>query len=200
VLLPRGLHDAVAPIVGIEQDHHLDARRRLAHPHEWRRQLRGVAKGTRQAPSGIFFDVQLDTPGDHVITADQDRPYILMPPDVSLRCWVLHLGDRVNALPPLGLLGIIEDEIDRLLALRMQDPEKLLGLLPEDRFGVPACNQEEIVEARPVMRSLQMPIQARYMPTFPPDSHHQQAKIRPMTPVKTGLQGSEELVERGRHA
>src|SRR5262249_23676321 len=67
---------------------------------------------------------------------------------------------------------------------------------------VPSLDQEEIVEAGPVVLGLQIPVQVR---DIPPSPHHrygqdQQPEVGEMVPVKMPFQGSKKLVKSRGHA
>jgi hypothetical protein len=50
------------------------------------------------------------------------------------------------------MLGVIEDQIHGVPRLRGQGPEQFLHLLLQRGFGVPALDQEEVIEVGPVGR------------------------------------------------
>jgi hypothetical protein len=81
----------------------------------------------------------------------------------------------------------------------MEDTQQFLGLLAEGCLGIPALDQEEVVEAGPVVRSIQIPIHVGDIPPPPHkgDGKDQQAKVGEMIPMKVPLQGLKKLVKRG---
>jgi hypothetical protein len=113
-------------------------------------------------------------------------------PELILRCGgrgVLHLGDGVHGSPTFGFLGIIKDQVDGFSLAGMGGSQQCLGLLAECRLGVPPLNQEEVVEAGPVGRRVQVPIQGGHIPPSPhtSDGEDHQAKVAEMIPVKMPL-------------
>jgi hypothetical protein len=79
-----GLDHGVAEIVGVKQDHHLDASRGLELPDELRRQLRGLGKGEPQGHPVFFLDVESDARGDDMVTVGQDSTDIAVPADIGI--------------------------------------------------------------------------------------------------------------------
>jgi hypothetical protein len=77
----------------------------------------------------------------------------------------------------------------------------LLGLLAERRLRIPPLNQEEVVEAGPMVLSVQIPLQVGDIPPPPHQGHgeDQQANVGDMIPVKMPLQGLKKRVKRGGH-
>jgi hypothetical protein len=105
-------------------------------------------------------------------------------------------------LPPFGLLGILDEQIEGFPPLGLQGSEQLLGLLAQGGLGIPPLDQEEGMKPGPVARGLQISRASGAMPPTPQKSkgHDQQADVRVMVPVKVPLQGPEQLVKGGRPA
>jgi hypothetical protein len=81
----------------------------------------------------------------------------------------------------------------------MEDTQQGLGLLAEGCLGIPALDQEEVVEAGPMVRSIQIPIHVGDIPSPPHtgDGQDQEAKVGEMIPMKVPFQGLKKLVKRG---
>jgi hypothetical protein len=201
-LLPAGLHDSRAEVVGIKQHHDLDASGSFELPNQLGGQFSGLAEGQPQGWTVRLFDVKSDAKRDDVITADHDGADILVAPDVRVGRGVLQLGDGGHGSPAFGVLGIIKDQVDGLPLAGMEGAHQGLGLLAERHLGVPPLNQEEVIEAGPVGRSVQIPIQVGDIPPSPHtgDGEDQQAKVGEMIPVKMPLQGVKKVVKAGGHA
>jgi hypothetical protein len=123
-------------------------------------------------------------------------------PAIRVGGGVLHLGDGVHVLAPFGMLGIIEDQIHGVPRLRGQGPEQFLRLLLQRGFGVPALHQEEVVDAGPVGRGLQLSVEVGHLrPAAGEGYHHDQPAERlARVPMNVAVQGTKELVERAGHA
>jgi hypothetical protein len=197
-----GLHDGGAEIVRITQHHHRDARGGLELPQQLGGQCGGRAEGQPSGRTVCVFDREPDANRDDVITADQDGTDILVAPDVRVGRGVLHLGDGVYGSTPFGFLRIIQDQLDGLSRLGTAGAQSCLGLLAECRFRIPPLNQEEVVDAGPVVRSVQIPLQVGDIPPPPQKGHgaDHQAKGDEMLPVNMPLQGLKNLVKAGGHA
>ena len=202
LLLPAGLHDRVAQRVGIKEDQHLDAHRGLELPDELRRPFGGFPEGTLQGATRGFFDIEPEAKRDDLPAEEQNATDILVTPDVCLERWILHLGHGVHDLAPFGFLRVINAQVDGRPLGGTKGAQPCLRLLAEGRFGVPSLDQEEIVEAGPVVLGLQIPVQVR---DIPPSPHHrygqdQQPEGGEMVPVKMPVQGPKKLVKGGGHA
>src|SRR5262249_16873593 len=119
VLLPARLDDSPTEIVGIKQDHHLNAGGGLELPDELGGQLRGLLKREAQGWTMDVFDIQPDAQRDNILTEDQNGAHILVPPNVGVERRVLQLGDRVHGRAPFCLLRIIDDQVDGVSSLRV---------------------------------------------------------------------------------
>ena len=85
VLLPTGLHDRVAQIVGIKQDHDLDARRGLELPDELAPPTRWSLKGELPRLGHWAFLTYSRMPqGITCSRKTRMRTDILVPPDVGV--------------------------------------------------------------------------------------------------------------------
>jgi hypothetical protein len=201
-LLPAGFYDRPTQIVGVKEDQHPDAYRRLELPDELRRQFGHFPEGARQGGTLGFFDIQPDAKGDHLRSEEQDAPDILVPPDVGVKCRVFHLGNRIHGLAPFGFLGVIHEHVEGLPLGGMEGAQHFLGLLAEDRFGVPALDQEAIVDAGPVVHGIQIPVYVRHIPPSPHhrDGQDQQPEVGELVPVKMPVQGPKKLVQGKGHA
>ena len=146
-----GLYDGWPQIVGIAQDHDLDARGRLELPDEVRCQLRRLTNRKTPGRTVGFFDIKPDATRDDVTMADHDGADRLMPPDVRLSRGVFPRGDGVPRLDPVGFLGVINDQGKRIALAGTEGTQQGLGLLAEDRLGIPPLDSKEIVEAGPVV-------------------------------------------------
>jgi len=114
-----------------------------------------------------LFDIEPDAKRDDLLTADQDGTDILMAPDGGVARGVLHLGDGGHGFTPFGFLGIIAHQVDGCSRPKAQALEQLVGFLAQGRRGLPPLNQEEVVEAGPVVLSVQIPIQIGDIPPPP---------------------------------
>jgi hypothetical protein len=134
-----------------------------------------------------------------VLPEKQGATDIRVTPDIGVGCGVLHLGERLHRLAPFGSLGVINDQGDGFSLAGMEDTQQCLGLLMEGCLGIPALDQEEVIEAGPVVRSIQIPIQVGDIPSPPHkgDGKDQQAKVGEMIPIKVPSQGLKKLVKRG---
>jgi hypothetical protein len=127
---------------------------------------------------------------------------ILVAPDMGIGHGILHLRYRVHALAPLRLLRVIDDQREGIALARMEASPQFLRLLAQRGLGVPPLDQEEVVEARPVVLGIKIPVHVSNIPPTPHkgDGHHQQPEVREMIPVKVPFQGPKTLVKRGGHA
>ncbi len=97
--------------------------------------------------------------------------------------------------------GIIEKQLPRVSRRWGQGPEPFLRLRPQCGFGVSALHQEEVMEAGPVVRGLQITGSVGDMRPAPGEGHHhdQPAARLDMVPMKVLVQGTKELVKRAGH-
>jgi hypothetical protein len=87
---------------------------------------------------------------------------------------ILHLRYRVHALAPLRLLRVIDDQREGIALARMEASPQFLRLLAQRGLGVPPLDQEEVVEARPVVLGIKIPVHVSNIPPTPHkgDGHH----------------------------
>jgi hypothetical protein len=127
---------------------------------------------------------------------------VLMPPDRRGGGGGLHLGDGVHMLAPLGMRGIIEDQIHGVSPLRGRGLEQCWRLLLQRRFGGPALHEAEVIEAGPVALDVQRTASMGDMMPAPGEGHHhnQEAERLDMIPMNVVVQGTKALVKRAGHA
>jgi hypothetical protein len=200
-LLTTRLPDGAAKRVGIKQHHDLDASGGSELPDELGCQLRGLLEREPQCLRLFGLHIKPEAPGDDVVAAHQDGTHILVSMAVGVAHGVLHLGHGIQALALLGLLGIIDHQVDGCARPKAQALAQLVGLLAQGGLGIPACPQEKVLEARPVVRGLQLAIDIGHIPSPPHNAHRQdqQAAVCPMVPAKVRVQGAKKVVEGGGH-
>jgi hypothetical protein len=98
-----------------------------------------------------------------MVAEHKDGTDILVPTNIDLGSRVFHFGHRIHVPLPFGFLGIIDDQIEGFPLLWVQGSEQLADLPPEGGFWTPACQEGKVVEASPVARGLQIPVQ---LPVF----------------------------------
>jgi hypothetical protein len=86
------------------------------------------------------FDVEADAVGDHVLAEDQNATDVLVAPDVRTGRRVFHRRDGIHLRASLGLLGIIDHQVERLPRYGAQGHEELPSLLGEGGLGIPALH------------------------------------------------------------
>jgi hypothetical protein len=196
-LRTTGLHDGMAEIIGITQDHHCDARGGLELPEQVSGPCRSLPKRASHGLGLRGLGLQPDVPRDNLVTADQHDTHLLVPLHEGVRRGILPRGHRLYAQPPCGVLGIIDAQRDGLPRLRVQSPEPRLGLLAEDLLGVPPFDQEEVMDMRPVGRGIQIPIHGGDMAPTPHEGngHDQPTEVRAIVPVRGLFQGLKQRVQ-----
>jgi hypothetical protein len=140
----------------------------------------------------LVVHTEPDTPGDDVRSEEQRATDVLVAANIGAGRGVLHLGHRLQALPAFGLLGIVEDQIHGGPRPGGQSPEPLLRLLPPGRFGVPALHQEEVVDAGPVGRGLQLSVEVGHLRPAAGEGHHhdQPAERLARVPMNVAVQAT----------
>jgi hypothetical protein len=150
-LRATGLHDRPTHLVGITQDHDLDAGGWRHLPDQLGGHLGRLAQGQPQGWTVLLLDIEAEALGEPVLAEDQKATPRLVAPDVRGEPRVLPLGHGVPRLAPVGLLRILEDAIARLSRVGGHGLPELPGLLTEGRLGVPPLHEEDVVEACPVV-------------------------------------------------
>ena len=178
-LFPAGLYHRGPQIIGITRHDDLDAGGGIELPNEVGGQLDRFLEGDTHRGTRFLLDIQPDAPGDHVLPEEQNATDILVPLEIGVGRGVLHLGDRVHRPAPFGLLRVVNDQVESFSRARTEGAQQCLGLLAEGCLGLPVLDQEEVVEAGPVARRIQILI---YVGDIP---------------LKVPLQGLKKLVKRG---
>jgi hypothetical protein len=93
--------------------------------------------------------------------------------DIGVTHTVLHLGHSIHAMAPFGLLGIVEHQVDGCPRPKAPALEQFVGFLAQGGLGIPASYQEKVIEARPVVRDLQLAIDVGHIPPSPHNAHRQ---------------------------
>jgi hypothetical protein len=120
LLRAAGPHDRGTQIIGIKQDHDLDASGGLELPNEVGGQLGCFLERDAHRGTGLLLDIQPDAPGDDVLPEEQGATDILVAPDIGVGRGVLHLGDRLHRLAPFGCLGVVKDQVDGVSLVGME--------------------------------------------------------------------------------